>query len=353
MPEMFGDEVPSGNPLVQHMLVEPESDTGICTDFLTEASVRFDEDETIKEAIVGAAEELSRQVATNNMLGNYQLYVRGLRNLIRFPKIVEAVTRSPMWLPEDTEPHDIETNTLLGPFFRLSPMQTDVATSYFSSPRTRDRGYIANSQNAVRMTLRTHQAELFLIADTIVKTGAGPRGRLLDWFALCVNKNHKKRAMRVDYKTVSSDGFMVNVTNTLDQLCEPFMDARFGKIDKIDVDYLRRSPRVDISDETKINADQKMADDFYAHKADGTSNFISEIFFLTVAAHHYGTEAAQTRMETLSKTAKRMEKDLEAVEKERHKYLNVCYFLLLRDNIDPLLKTGCRTLDISLDSKSM
>lgn len=52
---------------------------------------------------------------------------------------------------------------------------------------------------------------------------------MLDWFALCVNVNHKRRAMQVDQKQVSSDGFLVNVTVCLDQLCEPFMDATFSK----------------------------------------------------------------------------------------------------------------------------
>ena len=322
MPEMFGD-VPDSNPLVDHLLADPECDTGICTDFLTEASSRFEEDETIKEAIVMAAQDLSQQLSQKDMLVDYQNYVRAFRNLIRFPKIVDAITQSPGWIPEFIEPQEIETRTLLGPFFRLSPMQTEVAQNYFSHPKTRDRAFIANAQNAVRMTLRTHQVELFQIADVIVRSGPAQRERILDWFAACVNKNHKKRAMRVDYKTVSSDGFMVNVTTVLDQLCEPFMDARFGKIDRIDVKYLRRNPRVDISDETKINADQKAADEFYANKTEGTNNFISEVFFLTVAAHHYGTEAAQTRMSTMRKTAQRMEKDLEQFESERHKYINV------------------------------
>jgi ubiquitin conjugation factor E4 B len=255
-------------------------------------------------------------------LGEERVYVNGLRNFLRFPKLVDAITQSPLFLPDDVEPQHIEKDTLLGPFFRLSPMQQEVADNYFSAPKTRDRGFIANAQNAVRMTLRTHQSDLFQIADTIVKAGPAPRGKLLDWFALCVNKNHKKRAMRVDYGTVSSDGFMVNVTNVLDQLCEPFMDARFSKIDRIHIDYLRRNPRVDISDETKINADQKTADNFYNQKVEGTNNFISEVFFLTVASHHYGAEAAQTRMSTLSKTVKRMEKDLQGFEADRHKYAN-------------------------------
>ncbi|KAF2720810.1 hypothetical protein K431DRAFT_225608 [Polychaeton citri CBS 116435] len=322
MPEMFGENVPSGNPLVDHLLLEPECDTGICTDFLTEASSRFEEDESIKEAFVGAVELLSTQLSSKSLLSDYQGYVRAMRSLVRFPKIIDALTQSPNWLSDGLQPQELETNTLLGPYFRLSPMQLDVAREYFSSPRTRDRGFISNSQNAARASLRTHQSELFHICDAIVRAGAVTRGKMLDWFAACVNHNHKRRAMRVDYKTVSSDGFMINVTSILDQLCEPFMDASFSKISKIDFDYLRRQPRVDISDETKINADQKQADDFYGKVADGTSNFISEVFFLTVASHHYGTECAQERMVTLQKTVKRMEKDLEGFEAERHKYIN-------------------------------
>lgn len=36
--------------------------------------------------------------------------------------------------------------------------------------------------------------------------------------------------MQVDPNTVSSDGFMFNITTCLDQLCEPFMDASFTKV---------------------------------------------------------------------------------------------------------------------------
>ena len=322
MPEMF-EIVQTTNPLVDHLLADPECDTGICADFLQEASNRFEEDDSIKDAIVSAAEEMSKQLSQKSMLDDYQFYLRGLRNLMRFPKIVEAVTQSPQWMPENVEAQEIENATLLGPFFRLSPVQVEVAQSYFSAPRTRDRGFIANAQNASRLTLRTHQEELYELANTIVRTGASAREKLLNWFALCVNKNHKKRAMRVDAKTVSSDGFMINVTNVLDRLCDPFMDAKFAKIDRVDVNYFHRSPKVDIAEETKINSDLKAADEYYATEVGGTNNFISEIFFLTVAAHHYGTESAQTRQGEIRKHVQRMEKELEKVEEERQKHLHV------------------------------
>ncbi|GAB7361463.1 hypothetical protein MBLNU230_g1519t1 [Neophaeotheca triangularis] len=342
MSEMYGeDRVHTTNPLVEHMLKEPESDLGIDTDFLNEAVAQFDdEDTTIKETVINSTEQLCAQLAAKSMLDDYQSYVLALRNLVRYPKIVEALTQSPSWLPDGIEAQNVETATILGPFFRLSPMQTDVAVNYFSVPRSRDKAYISNAQNALRMSLRTHQLDLFTITDAFIKAGPAPRGRMLDWMAACVNKNHKRRAMRVDYKTVSSDGFMVNLTNTLDQLCDPFMDATFSKIEKIDFEYLRRSPRVDISDETKINVDQAASDEFYSQKAGGTSNFISEVFFLTVAAHHYGTESAQTRMQTLRKTVKRMEKDEVAVETERHKYINdPRYLARFEEHVKRLKKT--------------
>ncbi|KAK4981517.1 Ubiquitin conjugation factor E4 [Elasticomyces elasticus] len=322
MPEMFGRESSEENPLARHLLVDPENDLGICHEFLAEAVSRFSEDDTVKDALVGAVEQLSRDLAQLSMNDNYQPYILALRNLVRYPALVEAMTSAPSFVPPDIAAPALETDTLLGPFFRLSPLQPEVALNYFSSPKTRDKAYINNSQKALRMSLQTHQEELFDIVNCIVKTAKGPRERLLDWFAAAVNANHKRRAMRVDPKQVSTDGFMINVTVCLDRLCEPFMDVSFSKIDKIDVDYLRRSPRVSIQDETKINADQKTSDDFYAQEAGGVNNFISEAFFLTVAAHHYGPEAAGAKLGQLQKEVKHMERETEKFETERHKFVN-------------------------------
>ncbi|KAF2461616.1 ubiquitin elongating factor core-domain-containing protein [Lineolata rhizophorae] len=321
MPEMFEWEPPAGeNQLAKHLLVDPENDRGICHDFVSEAVKRFDEDDTMKTAIVEAAEDLSDSLAKMSMNDGYKPYVLAFRNLVQFAPIVQALAGSEKFNPPGTAPEKLEKTTLLGPLFQLSPMQGEVAQNYFSSPKTRDRRYIENSQNALRMTLRTHQDELFDIVSKFIRTSAETRERTLDWFAAVVNSNHKRRAMRVDPKTTSSDGFMINVTVVLDRLCEPFMDATFSKIDRIDVNYLRRNPRVAIADETKMNADQHTSDEFYSQKVDGTNNFISEVFFLTVAAHHYGTEAANANLSTLQREVKHLEKQVEEFERERHKF---------------------------------
>ena len=89
----------------------------------------------------------------------------------------------------------------------------------------------------------------------------------------------------------------------------------------MDIDYLRRDPRVDIKDETKLNADQKASDAFYSGKATGSTNFISEVFFLTVAAHHYGSETIAAALDTLEKDIKHIEKQLAQIEGDRTKWL--------------------------------
>lgn len=241
---------------------------------------------------------------------------------VKFPKLITAIAKDETFLTEQA-PQLVEKNTLLGPFFRISPLQADVARNYFASPRTMDQGRIKSNQDALRMTLDAHQDDLFHVADVFVRSGADNRNRLLDWFAFAMNVNHKRRAMQVDPREVASDGFMINVTVILDRLCVPFMDNSFGKVDRIDIDYLRRKPRIDISDETKLNADQAASDEFYSHEAEGNSNFISDVFFLTLAAHHYGTEAANNKLKNLEKDIKYYERQIAQMETERPKFVNV------------------------------
>lgn len=216
----------------------------------------------------------------------------------------------------------IEKHTFLGPFFRISPLQTEVTKTYFASPRTLDRGAIKNAQNALQITINTHQLDLRDIVNAFVRASPETRNKLLDWFAYIMNMNHKRRAIQVDPKEVASDGFMMNITVVLDQLCEPFMDSTFSKVDRIDVGYFRRDPRVDIKEETKLNADQAQSDSFYSQKVDGTTNFITDIFFLTLAAHHYGSEATNSKLKNLDKDIKFYEKHLKTLEAERPKLAN-------------------------------
>lgn len=214
---------------------------------------------------------------------------------------------------------NIEKHTLLGPFFRISALQPEVCKAFFPHPQTIDRRHVTTSQETSRLTLSAHQKDLLDIINHFVRASPVSKAKTLDWFAYIVNQNHKRRAMQIDPREVASDGFMLNVTVILDGLCEPFMDTTFSRISRIESDYLRRSPRVDIKDETKLNADQNSSNQYYQTKVDGTSNFISEVFFLTLAAHHYGTEALNSKLKSIDKDIKYFQKRLVELQAERKK----------------------------------
>ena len=321
-PELFGGTYNGMSVLADHLLVDSEDDRGVDHEFITDAVARFAEDEMIRDVFVGAIEELSRRLSEQSMDSDYRSYTAVLRNLVRYKPLAVALTQSPMFCDKTTTAVDLEKKTMLGPFFQISPLQAEVTLQYFGSPKTMDPGRVRNAQESARVTLRTHQSELFDIINNLLRASLEAREQVLDWFALVVNINHKRRAIRVDRTTVSSDGFMINICTCLDQLCEPFMDTSFSKLDKVEIEYLRRHPRVDVKDETKINADQEHSDRFYSQKLEGKSTFISEIFFLTVAAHHYGTESARHLSTEMDKELKHMAKQLEQFETDRHKYVN-------------------------------
>ncbi|KAL4964751.1 ubiquitin-ubiquitin ligase UFD2 [Aspergillus stella-maris] len=319
MPEMFGIDPTGRSPIKSYLLLDPEDDKGVDLEFLSEAVKRFEEDESVKPAFIAAVEELSRELSSMSIGDDYKPYVTALRNLVRHSAIAAAITESDIF-NASRDPATFEQDTLLGPWFHLSPLQANSTLSFFSSPKTRDQGYILNAQQSIRMVQSLLSSDLLDIINHMVRASADARNRVLDWFAAALNINHKRRAMQVDPNTVSSDGFMFNLTTCLDQLCQPFMDANFTKIDRIDIGYLHRNPRVDMKDETKINADQHASDEFYTKKSEGTNNFITEIFFLTVAAHHYGSESLTSKLETLDKDLKYLEAQIAKFEAERPKF---------------------------------
>lgn len=322
MPELFSREPNiQHDTLVPYLLRDIDHEAGLCMDFFAEAVARLNEDDSIAPLFIKAMVDLSAKLATLSMNDDYKPYVNALKTYSRFPPLLTLLAEHSCFQMAQSAP-GIEKNTILGPFFRISPLQPEVCKVYFAGPRTLDKGRIQTAQSALQMTLDAHQNDLKTIINAFVRASPVAKNKTLDWFAYIMNANHKRRAIQVDPREVSSDGFMMNVTIILDYLCEPFMDNTFSKIGRIEVDYFRRNPRIDIKEETKLNADQSQSDAFYATKAAGESNFITEVFFLTLASHHYGSEAAHAKMKNLDKDIKYLEKNLSLIEAERPKLAN-------------------------------
>lgn len=348
MPDLYGREPnPKHDTLMPFLLKGVQNDDGLCFDFIREAIKRFDEDEAFPGIFSNAMVQISAKLGTMSMDEDYKPYLQALMTYTRFPPLIVNLAKHPCFKMAQSAA-GIEKHTILGPFFRISPLQSEVIKSYFPGPRTLDKARIRNAQDSLRMVIRTHQDDLFAIANAFIRADPDTRSRTLDWFAYIVNMNHKRRALQVDPREVASNGFMVNVTTILDRFCEPFMDSDFSKIDKIDDDYFRKNPRVDIKDETKLNADQAYSDEYYAKTLPGEPNFISEAFFLTLAAHHYGSEACNSQLKNLDRDIKYLEKHLKAMEAERPKVANVPHQLRL---LEETLKRHTNVLEKTIGMK--
>lgn len=148
--------------------------------------------------------------------------------------------------------------------------------------------------------------------------------------------------MRVDHRTVASDGFMTNIHVVLLKLFAPVMDSAFSKvgripnqanyqIDKIDAEYFRNSTRFNIEDETKIRASKEEADEYFAQPSTGPPNFISDLFFMLNTFQHLGIVKTIGNRMRAEKVLGETEKELKRAEASRVDWEGVSFVLSYAD----------------------
>ncbi|RKF79986.1 Ubiquitin conjugation factor E4 [Golovinomyces cichoracearum] len=320
VPDLFGRTPnPAYDSLAHNLILDSSVEESADHFFITKIASRIEEDESVKPLLVRAAIDLSQQLSEMTMNNNYKRYVNALNILCQDNRVITAISQHHSFYSNDEPPQTIEKNTFLGPFFRISPLQPEISLEYFSNVRSMSTGMINTAQETLRLTGQAHQRDLQEIINLFVRASAESRNRTLDWFAYILNSNQKRRALRPDPTTLSTDGFLINITAVLDELCSPFMDLTFSKIDKIDLNYFRKNPRIDIKEETKLNADQDASNNYFNVTLEGSSNFISEVFFLTMAAHHYGSGGTISMLKSLGKDIEYLEQKISQIELERPK----------------------------------
>ncbi|KAK9316989.1 ubiquitin elongating factor core-domain-containing protein [Lipomyces starkeyi] len=331
MPEMFNSEAPLD--LVSLLLEKPDSPNAVPLEFLGSMIQRSVEDETIEDFIAPVLEKLSVGLRALTMADSYQQYFRAIQALVVHKPVATVLASMPTFLPSDVTAVTIELSTVLGPFFRISPVDSKVANTYFANAKERPVSDMNSAVTGLRTELATIQDGLAFVVDKIVRASPESRERMLQYFAKVMNLNHKRRAMQIVPGTVSTDAFMLNITAVLNKLCEPFVDATFSKIDRIDPLYFKKSDRIAIKEEVKLDADQHTFDDYVAERVEGAPNFISEVFYLNVASHHYGLGGAMHNLGQLGNDIKDLEKHLQQLETEQPNWINSPQAALLNNTL--------------------
>ncbi|KDQ11048.1 hypothetical protein BOTBODRAFT_35587 [Botryobasidium botryosum FD-172 SS1] len=296
--------------------------------FLNDLGRRFGDD-GLEDVLSGVISELmvlirqDRQGLGGPGIGGqgWRAALGGLEALISVKPIAAMLTKLEEWNPPTATPSSIEHVSLIGPFARLSVFSREwpgIAQTYFSDPQKRTRADVDASNSTLRNTLHNVQERIFAILNAVVRASPASREDALDYLARVVQINVKRGGMQVDPDTVASDGFMINLQTALLRLANPFMDAKFSKIDRIDPLYYVRSSRLDISEETRINANAEDVKAFAEKQGAGgpAPNFISDIFFLASAYNHYGLVRTISTHDDLAKHVDEIQRHLETVEQD-------------------------------------
>nr|ODN80157.1 ubiquitin-conjugation factor E4 B [Cryptococcus depauperatus CBS 7841] len=286
--------------------------------FLEDLAAKFDKD-TLADVIAPTLslffQEWYKIIPTPDVLGqDWKRYLGAISSLVKIKPIAALLPTLSIWIAPNVTTPKLEWQSLLGPLTRLNVFPREfpeIWKLYFSNPTERKKEDIDANKDSLRYTLGNLHSSLFNIYNSIVRASPEARESVLDFFSLALRLNQKRAGMRVDPRTVSSDGYMINLQMVLLKLFEPVMDARFTKIDKVDPAYYKMTNRIDISEETKIKGTKEEADKYFgsAMNIDAKPNFISDIFFLSNGFIHLGV------VKTIS-TRIRAEKNIAEIEKE-------------------------------------
>ena len=101
-------------------------EAGLDVDFIREAIHRFDDDEAFPALFNRAMLTISTELSRLSLGNDYKPHVQALLTYTRFPALVSNLARHPAFSAAPSAP-DIERQTMLGPFFRISPLQPEAS----------------------------------------------------------------------------------------------------------------------------------------------------------------------------------------------------------------------------------
>lgn len=313
IPDMFqnGD--------VTHFLKDIISNENQYSEFLIQILNRAQEEGTILEFLnifVPGLSKLILDLDLNNP--QYPLILNIFQLLLNEKSVAAVFTQIEGFKlsPRIQEPSKFEVSTILGPIFRLSPLQPSVAQTNFDRTTEKSKLQIKQIGESLQSEHKVLLDRLFFIVNKIVRGSETSRNDLLEYFATIINKNHLRRGDHADFNKLSSNAFMVNISLIFIRLSQPFLDPSFTKIEKVDLNYFSKSKLVDLTEETRTNSTSAQANEFFeANKSEEKPNFISDCFFITLAYLQYGIGGTILTETKLKQKIKSLEDSVDQVNR--------------------------------------
>lgn len=317
-PELFGRD--DGFNIGESMLSHSST---FSWDFFHQIVDRAMEDESLLELLKPITSYLSSTMLQSmSQSSSYRAIFDVLGHLVNNKHISSVITQLDTFNPANLTAPQMETDTLLGPFFKVSPLDPSLLLTNFPDPSNASQRDINNVSNGMKFEFKVIQDHLFFISDKIIRGSVESRNNFLQYLGNIIDLNHKRLAFQIQPNTTSSDGFMLNISAVLIKFCEPFADVYGSKIDKISTNYFRTTPLYDISEETKIVGDNNSSAKFYSEKISEVPNFVSHVFYLAIAYLHYGFGGVINSQNRLKKKLEDLTYRLDYLEKKQANWTN-------------------------------
>lgn len=251
-------------------------------------------------------------------------YVNAIVEAVEIKPIANMLAHLPNFDPVNTTGSRIELDSLFGPMLRLSSFPDaypSIVQHYFADAARQSPQEAHSNFRSIQSTMEIVHTLNFRVFNAIVRSSPQAREKVLGYWGHACALNAKRGAMQVRSELVASDGYMVNLYEMLLRFAEPFMDAGLTKIDRIDLEYLRKQTRFDIQDLTRINATEAEAKEWteqgQSQPAGAPANFITEVFYLAVRLNNLGLGKAVRRVDEKEKEMGRFKKRIAETEADR------------------------------------
>jgi len=270
----------------------------ICGDipggFLQEFVTKFSNDDTLEKVFTPILADMSSKIMKTTLLEDYTPYLFGLKRITAYKEIGVVLVNHPTFFPKKKDGYGFEYECILGPFFKITAYydQPKVGEHYFGSEIERLTNQdVANIKEQLRGKIATYHNNLHAIFMNLLKPKE-TRDKATEWLSQCIESNASRAKIQSDIHSLSTEGFMTNITSVLLRLCSPFLtiDPNKTPYSKVQSDYVMTNKEVNFKNDAKMILGEKDAGDYYKEKKNVVTDFsfVTKSFFLTYRALHIG-----------------------------------------------------------------
>lgn len=332
--------------LAEYVLSHGTSSTFTTYEFIGLICKMAEDQDMLFEILNPLFNQLRDSMVKAGYTGDYRTHLLVLEQLLNIKLIASNIYMLDSFpITSESKAATITETTLLGPFLGISPLEGPGALMNFTEADSISAVNVTRISQSIDVEYRVIQDRLFQICNKLVRASPDMRIALLKYFGAVIDLNHKRTAMHVEPHTVSPDGFMLNITQILTKFCEPFCDFYGKKIDKIDPAYFSTGKAYyNIIEETKVSADLETSKEFYSKSRDsGEPNFITHVFFLTIAYYQYGLIGSFQSLQRVSQGVDQLSMNLNRLRVEMGRFAGSSRLPMVQNTIDKLKKQHTQT----------